>query len=302
MIKAVERKAKKAMTLEEFHSLDKARQNAEFMRDSNARERLVKEAAGSSRRGLSATTWENRYPRGLSEIVRRAGEVDGDRVVIHMWGVGGRDEFNRSKEASQVIDIIRRVREGTGKKVEMHLVDISPSLLARAGKEVERVFKGAEVFSGKRGAIDASKAAVSVSLHEADMGNPDRLPKNKADIAVCTNILIYVPTELRYTALHDLASSVKKGGHIMIGGSDYMFLTDERKSLRDEFKPHLDTILGKCGLELQRQIAEDEKQNLGVPEGMFPLRKVKEPVTLSELEEEIMAISKKKRATWSRTK
>ena len=179
---------------------------------------FIASQAGSIAARKVVYTRKNRYGHSLEELSEIAKEKTGNKIVLHIIGVGGED----SPQVNESISAIKK----SGKDVEVHIMDVGEDILQRATAKAKLKFPETPIFS-----------------HKIDILSPNSLPTNKADISVCTNVLIHAfPWTHSSFGLYHLSSMMKKGGYVLVDDSEVgsgVFGVD------------------KFGLELKKRVKED---------------------------------------------
>jgi hypothetical protein len=147
-------------------------------------------------------TVENRYGNAISKLAELAKRKRGDTLVVHLVGVGG-------KQGPQLREVIGALK-GTGKRIDMHVMDYDKELLGQAMAAAQAQFPDAKITAHLMHEGDP----------EFDIVQPVALPRKRADIAVCTNVLMHESVTTRHAGLYHLASSVKKGGYLLVDARD----------------------------------------------------------------------------------
>jgi SAM-dependent methyltransferase len=157
---------------------------------------------------LSGRTVKNRYVMSIDTLAELAKERKGKKLVVHLVGVGG-------EKGPQLREVISALTGKAGKRVSVHVMDFSRQLLREAVNAARKEFPDVEMtpyfLDGTRKRFDIAKAMA--------------LPREKADVIVCTNVILHLDEPSTHLALYQLASSLKKGGHLLISKYDtYKFL------------------------------------------------------------------------------
>jgi hypothetical protein len=168
---------------------------------SKRRERLKKE-----RYYANFTTANGRYAKSIAQVAKL---VEGKRsLVVHLVGVG-------SIGGPQVREVIRALQAGRSRPIEMHVMDYDKRYLKAALNAVEREgFEGVTLipyFLGEEG---------GKPLPKFDMAAPTALPKNRAHLVVCTNVLMHLNKASAHVGLYHLSTMLRKGGVLLVGLSD----------------------------------------------------------------------------------
>jgi hypothetical protein len=162
---------------------------AEAREDAARRHELLPKSA-------SPGTYEKRYEKAIDTLAGLAKQLEGNRLIVHVVGVGG-------LRGPQVREVLRALKEKTGKTIEMHLTDNDVGLLKTAAEAARKEFPDADI-----------------SAHNVDIADPRALPASRAHLTICTNVLSNILYPSNHVGLHYLASSVREGGYLLLSESD----------------------------------------------------------------------------------
>jgi hypothetical protein len=144
----------------------------------------------------SGFTFPGRYSASLEKLGKLARDVKGDRLVVHLIGVG-------SKGGPQVREAIEALKRHTGKTLEVHLIDKRKARLDNALRKAKEAFPD-----------------VNIVTHHMSIAEPTRAPWAQADVSVCTNVLWYIAPKLRKRGIGHLSSFMKEGGLVLVDEGD----------------------------------------------------------------------------------
>jgi len=178
--------------------------------------------------GHPVETRYNRYGKSITKLAELAAKAPGERLVLHLVGVGERG----GPQLSEAIGAFLK----TGKKLEVHVIDWKQQLVDDAVTRARMAFPDAVVHTLENPASDAPLVIVP---HWVDIAAPEQLPARRADAVIATNVLQHIPQPHYEAGLYHLSSMTKDGGHILVEEID-LDTTDmrlEEFGLKEHGKP-----------------------------------------------------------------
>jgi hypothetical protein len=203
-------------------------QNREVKREARAISAVSRKTDGA---WIWGDTVPNRYKGSVDVLAELARKRKSKKLVVHLVGVG-------YDKGPQLREVISALTKKAGKRVSVHVMDFSKMLLRRAMKAARKEFPGIEMtayFLDKK---------VSGTGKRFNIAKAMALPREKADIIVCTNVIRHLEQPSTHLALYQLASSLKKGGHLLIGEYDVKQLVKPRYSDFGLARKKLPILLG----------------------------------------------------------
>lgn len=223
--------------------------------------RARKEAATiRERRDKTSTAFSfpNRFKDSMKKMGELAGRIRDDKIVLHVVGVGG-------EGSPQLREAIGAIKAHTNKKLEVHAIDYKTELLDPAVEKAKLEFKDTEIIP-----------------HVFDVADPEQWEtsemKKDANMVICTRVLHNLNPPLADVGIHQLASYLKEGGHMLLD--------------RDAFRKVIYTNGKPFGLKIKERILEEDPddflKNRGMPrEQGIICKKIRNEVAFEDLWAEI---------------